>query len=135
MTTAPSFLKGISYAAVMGTACNSLQPPHRTPKGESEARHKELEHARCERGGSGSGGRRSGARPGPGAAPAATSHTQPAAPAGNLLPSASYCGPTANPPPALTAAPSTAQFLHKSQGEGEREAAAEGRRERGNFRG
>lgn len=61
------------------------------PKGESEPRHRELEHARSERGEAAAGGGGAGlARPGPGAAPAATSH-RPAAPAGNLPPTASYC--------------------------------------------
>lgn len=122
----------------MGTACNSLQPPHRTAEGGKRTTAQGIGARPFGAGGSGSGGRRSGVRPaGPGAAPAATSH-RPAAPAGNLPPAASYCDlarPAANPPPALTAAQNTAQFLHKSEGEGEREAAAEGKGERGNFRG
>lgn len=108
------------------------------PKGESDPRHRELEHARSERGGSGSGGRRSGARPA-GTRRSSRCHVTQAR--GSRRESPSYrfllqlARPTANPPSALKAARNTVQFLHKSEGEGEREAAAEGRGERGNFRG
>lgn len=118
----------------MGTACNSLQPPHRTAEGGKRTKAQGAGACPFRTGGSGSGGRRSGARPA-GTRRSSRCHVTQARGSRRESPSDRFllqlARPAASPPSALKAARNTVQFLHKSEGEGEREAAAEGREERG----